>query len=261
MGTIDIAENIFAQQKWVRKVILRAYEASALQNVFVNLAVRSGVKLRAEASKYSNIADLVNLAFNYVDILFTITPVQVKQEISGLLKILAASKPKFVLEIGTARGGTLFLFTRVVSPDAVVISLDLPQGEGGGGYYSDWKIPFYESFAVHKQKVHLVRLNSHAASTLNAIKRILGDNLLDFLFLDGDHTYDGVKADFDMYSPLVRKGGLIVFHDICMESFANYTELEGGVNKFWNEIKRSYQHEEIISTPDQKGFGIGVLYT
>jgi len=37
---------------------------------------------------------------------------------------------------------------------------------------------------------------------------------LDFLFIDGDHTYEGVKRDFEMYSPLVRNGGIIAFHDI-----------------------------------------------
>jgi predicted O-methyltransferase YrrM len=37
---------------------------------------------------------------------------------------------------------------------------------------------------------------------------------LDFLFIDGDHTYEGVKQDFEMYTPLVRKGGLVAMHDI-----------------------------------------------
>jgi len=36
----------------------------------------------------------------------------------------------------------------------------------------------------------------------------------DFLFIDGDHTYEGVEGDFEMYSPLVRRGGIIAFHDI-----------------------------------------------
>ena len=43
-------------------------------------------------------------------------------------------KPRFLLEIGTARGGTLFLFTRVSSSDALIISVDLPGGLFGGGY-------------------------------------------------------------------------------------------------------------------------------
>jgi predicted O-methyltransferase YrrM len=42
----------------------------------------------------------------------------------------------------------------------------------------------------------------------------LKDNKVDFLFIDADHSYEGVKKDFEMYSPLVRKGGIIAFHDI-----------------------------------------------
>jgi hypothetical protein len=60
-----------------------------------------------------------------------------------------------------------------------------------------------------------------------------------------------------MYSPLVRKGGLIAFHDICKGPL----ELAGEVNKFWKETKHAYGHLEIIGSYDQKGFGIGVLYT
>jgi hypothetical protein len=33
------------------------------------------------------------------------------------------------------------------------------------------------------------------------------------LFIDGDHRYEGVRRDFEMYSPLVGAGGLIAFHD------------------------------------------------
>jgi hypothetical protein len=157
------------------------------------------------------------------------------------------------LEIGTGRGGTLFLLTRVSSPDAVIISLDLPQGEFGGGWYPDWKMPLYRSFALYHQKIYLIREDSHAAPTLEMVEGILNGHMLDFLFIDGDHTYEGVKLDFQMYSPLVRKGGLIALHDIC-----KYPRCE--VNKFWSETKHAYLYQEIISRRNQKGAGIGVLY-
>ena len=37
---------------------------------------------------------------------------------------------------------------------------------------------------------------------------------LDLLFIDGDHSYDGVRADFELYGRLVRPGGLIALHDV-----------------------------------------------
>lgn len=51
---------------------------------------------------------------------------------------------------------------------------------------------------------------------------------MDFLFIDGDHAYEGVKADFEMYSPLVRKGGLVALHDICVHP----PEMDCHVDKF-----------------------------
>jgi cephalosporin hydroxylase len=58
----------------------------------------------------------------------SIKPNQVRYEVAKLLDVLAEVKPKVILEIGTAGGGTLFLFTRVADPEAKIISVDLPGG-------------------------------------------------------------------------------------------------------------------------------------
>ncbi len=47
--------------------------------------------------------------------------------------------------------------------------------------------------------------------------KIKEDNLIDLLFIDTDHTYDLTKKELDEYSPYVRKGGIILFHDSYME--------------------------------------------
>ena len=140
-------------------------------------------------------------------------------------------RPRAVLEIGTASGGTLFLFTRMAADDAEVISVDLPEGEFGGGY-PPWKSRLFRSFARDGQKVHLIREDSHSPETLNEVRKVLGGCPVDFLFIDGDHTYEGVRRDFEMYSPLVREGGVIAFHDICHGP----VESVGGVPDFWREI-------------------------
>lgn len=48
------------------------------------------------------------------------------------------------------------------------------------------------------------------------------------LFIDGDHSYEGVKADWDNFSPFVKEGGWILFHD-CDET-------SPGVVKLFDEI-------------------------
>lgn len=44
------------------------------------------------------------------------------------------------------------------------------------------------------------------------------DGWLDFVFIDGDHSYEGVKADIEAWRPKVRSGGMIAGHDINMKS-------------------------------------------
>jgi predicted O-methyltransferase YrrM len=184
-----------------------------------------------------------------------IAPKQIESELQILLNILRKRAILSMLEIGTARGGTLFLFTRVINSSARIISLDLPKGKFGGGYEA-FKIPFFTNFARKNQQIFLVRANSHSSSSLSTIKSILKGQKIDFLFIDGDHAYEGVKKDFQMYSPLVRKGGIVVFHDIV----AHDPTVGCGVDRFWSEIKQSQRHVEIVEKQNQKWAGIGILY-
>ena len=86
------------------------------------------------------------------------------------------------------------------------------------------------------------------------MQNILAGRQLDLLFIDGDHAYEGVKSNFEMYAPFARDGALIAFHDILKHSSEG-----GGVDRYWNEIKAGYRHVEFISPPMQFG-GIGVLW-
>jgi cephalosporin hydroxylase len=198
--------------------------------------------------------EALNLAESFHYGRIRITPMQVRSEIEAFLELLVARAPRVVLEIGTADGGTLFLFTRVADPGALMISVDLPGGPFGGGYAS-WKAALYRSFARPGQEIHLLRGDSHDPSTAKRVTERLGNEPVDLLFIDGDHTYEGVKADFETYSPLVRSGGLIAFHDIVPGS----EEAVGGVPRFWDELKRSPGSGEIVADWNQGGYGIGYL--
>jgi len=79
---------------------------------------------------------------------------------------------------------------------------------------------------------------------------------IDLLFIDGDHSYQGVKSDFEMYSPLVRDSGIVAFHDIA------HARSDYGVKLFWNEIKNGYKYREIINSgaSADQALGIGLLW-
>jgi len=110
-------------------------------------------------------------------------------------------------------------------------------------------------FTRPKQTIHLLRGDSHDQEMFNEVKKRLPVGGLDFLFIDGDHTLGGVQNDYEMYSPLVKPGGAIIFHDICIHR----TEFNCHVDKFWNALKRDREHWEFIENPAQGQYGIGVI--
>lgn len=161
---------------------------------------------------------------------------------------------KDIVEIGTGHGGTLWLW-RHLPGNSSVISVDLPNGEFGGGLTDD-DMQRLKNWSNPGDNIFLAPYDSHLPSTVLEVEdtlRAIGDGQCDILFIDGDHTYEGVKKDFEMYKHLVRAGGLIVLHDIAdhSETFPTCT-----VDKFWKEI--SGMKMEIIKEPKTWG-GIGII--
>ena len=193
---------------------------------------------------------------------------QSRFEILRLGELLQSRAPMRSLEIGTSFGGTLYFLFALSPPGAKVISVDLPSGPFGGGYPLR-KVPLYRKFPIAGQRLSLIRANSHAPETKERVLRILGGELLDYLFIDADHTYRGVELDFQMYSPLVRSGGVVAFHDIVTHKQGSACD----VARFWGEVKQRYDHLEFVDAPPNSGLpltihgdqmdtsGIGVVFS
>lgn len=184
----------------------------------------------------------------------SIRPRQNPVEIEWLYQAICDLHPRRVLEIGTAKGGTLYLWTQAATKDATIVSLDLPGGKFGGGY-PEARVPFYEAFPQPNQTLVLMRDDSHTTASLEAVKEHFGNQLIDFAFIDGDHTYDGVRQDVMMYGPLVREGGLLGFHDILPQEKSPETQ----VHRLWNELREHHEVQEFIAHDSPRKIGIGLL--
>jgi len=178
---------------------------------------------------------------------------QITWELMGLIGVVRRLRPQVVMEIGTRKGGTLFCWARSAMPDALLLSVDLPGGRYGGGQ-SENEANRFRGFLQSDQQLVCVRDDSHRPETLDQVKSVLGERSVDFLFIDGDHTFMGVAQDFEMYAPLVRPGGKVAFHDI-----APHTDQSCGVDEFWRSVKDRYEHEEFVYDWKQGWSGIGVL--
>ena len=98
------------------------------------------------------------------------------EEIYSLYTLMLQEYPKNIVEIGTARGGTLYLWLQAATEDAVVISIDLPGGKFGGGY-RECRVPFYQSFKKADQRLHLLRCNSRDPANPGKIKKFVEDEI------------------------------------------------------------------------------------
>jgi predicted O-methyltransferase YrrM len=223
--------------------------------LFGRIAVRFAFRRFREMNQSLNdLSDAVGMSLEFNHLGISITPMQIREEITQFLEVAKEINPKTIVEIGTAKGGTLYLLTRIADKSAKLVSIDLPGGLFGGGY-ERWRIPMIQSFARDSQEIVLVRGNSHEEETVRKLKDVLGGRTIDLLFIDGDHRYEGVRKDFEFYSPFVRTGGIIAFHDICHGPAKSV----GGVPDFWKEISVKYQSRNILKDSAQGGCGIGVL--
>ena len=240
-------------RSFIRKVIIFLDEKTGIVSFLLTPYI-------AYKARRLDLNKLLEELFNGKSVLSMLyRPMQIRWEVEELAKMLRDLKPKYILEIGAARGGTLFIWTRVASEGALIISIDLPGGPFGGGY-PFFKGLTYKLFARGRQRIVLIRGDSHNLETLRKVERRLNGEKLDFLFIDGDHRYEGIKNDFEMYSPLVKEGGIIALHDIVPGPFENV----GEVPRFWRELKEitkegRYELMELVKSWNQGGYGIGVV--
>jgi predicted O-methyltransferase YrrM len=224
-----------------------AYERATRAVVF-----REAAKLRDACSRESDLGRVVDTVLASD----RFRPEQRKFEIVRLLAALRDRRPRLLCEIGGRVGGSLALFAQVAAPDARVLSIDLA--------YRTAQREGLKAFAVGSQQIACVTADSHAPSTRQLVERWLAGEMLDFLLIDGDHTFEGVAQDFEMYTPLVRAGGLIALHDIVpdslMRSGVKTDAYVGEVPLFWKELRtRGFRTEELVESWDQDGCGIGVI--
>ncbi len=214
------------------------------------------VKMRAKSAHTLDDAVRVAMELKLLDVSFTAN--QSPTEVSRLLSLLSERRPRVVLEIGTGFGGTLFLFATVTRPGGKLVSVD--------SYMPAWRRVIYNAFGIGGQRVVLVKADSHRKGTFEFIKGIVGQGV-DFLFIDDGHMYAEVKRDYELYSGLVRRGGVIALHDINPDHQTLYghstpeKRWSGGVPQFWRELERGNRAAiEIIERWGQDGYGIGVLF-
>jgi len=74
-----------------------------------------------------------------------------------------------------------------------------------------------------------------------------------YIYIDGDHSYKGVKTDYQLFFSRLEKGGLMVFHDVTVKKTPELGTF--GVWKLWQELKDN----DKITFFEPKDSGLGIL--
>lgn len=180
---------------------------------------------------------------------------QHRHEILSFLYFLESTLPPnaklgTVVEIGSHRGGTSAMFCQA---GANVYSIDLPTGPWGG--IGEDSARSRDEFLTRQfpTTYHPIWGDSHDQNIQVQLGRLVPRESVDLLFIDGDHSYLGVREDYKMYWQLVRPGGVIAFHDI--NDTAYHRDRGVVVSDFWKQLEGE-KHEFTINA---EWGGIGAL--
>jgi len=161
--------------------------------------------------------------------------------------MVSALRPRIFVELGAYRGVSYCAFCQTVKTlklDAKCYAVDTWQGDEHAGKL--------EEGVLAKLKAHHDPLYSEFSrlirSTFDEALNHFGESSVDLLHIDGFHTYEAVRHDFETWKPKLSERGVVIFHDI------NVRERGFGVWKFWDEMKREYPHFEFSHM-----HGLGVL--
>jgi len=149
-------------------------------------------------------------------------------EASYMYKLVKSLENPVIVEIGRFKGGSTLLIASAMKGGRL-ISLDLHLKmmlKTEGNIYDEELKSILKRYGV-ESKVEIVVADS---------KRFPNENLeVDFIFIDGDHSYEGVKADYEHWIDTVKRGGHILFHDAC--NSRPYATLHEGIQRLVKELK------------------------
>jgi len=182
-------------------------------------------------------------------------PVQRRPEVLALAELIRSSNYGSMLEIGTSTSGTSLLISRALRAPAHLTTVDVQ------ARYDPTRLRKAIPREIDEQ---LLIADSHDHRTVDLV-RGGREQRFDVVFIDGDHSYEGVRLDTERFAPLARPGGIVVFHDIQdarpSEQHSRDGVYVGGVPTWWRQIVDTSEDHfmEFVSDSHQSGFGIGVI--
>ena len=162
--------------------------------------------------------------------------------------LIKETVPKLLVELGTHWGHSYFSFCQAVAEaniSAKCYAVDTWKGDEHTGYYGE---DVFERVDAHN-KEHYARFSRLLRMSFDEAIVYFSDRSIDLLHIDGMHTYEAVKHDFEAWLPKLAPAAVILLHD------TNVRERGFGVWKFWEELQICYP----LNLEFVHSHGLGVL--
>ena len=177
----------------------------------------------------------------------TLTPTAWGGHIPFMFCLIKFMRPRTYVELGTHYGASFFAVCQAIEEfkiDCTPVAVDLWIGDEHAGHYKE---EVYDTFKwVHQQKYG--GIGQQLRKDFNEAAKDFGDNSIDLIHIDGLHTYEAVKNDYETWLPKLSTNGVILFHDTTVQ------ERGFGVWKLWDEIK-----EKQVSFNFTHTHGLGII--
>lgn len=171
---------------------------------------------------------------------------QIPEELADFiisLKKLEKTRGKFrsLLEIGFGNGSTNTILNKFFKFEKIVVVDNFSANTSN------------DSLVSNLRNKNLIVLCGDSTSDI-CIKNVEKFSPFDLIFIDGNHQEPFVGKDFENFSSLIKKNGIVVLHDIASKEWPD-------VSKRWSKIKTSkkFNHKEFICKDYRTQFGIGLL--
>ena len=160
-----------------------------------------------------------------------------------LFELASKIKNGYGVEIGSFVGASACFLAAGMNHQTKLICIDTWENDAMSEGKRDTKKEFDENTKLYKEKI--VKVQGYSTNVVEEVFSIT--QTIDLLFIDGDHSYEGCKADWDLYSPYLKSGSCVIFHDIgwaegvvkVIEKDAKpkMSSFDSLPNMFWGYIK------------------------
>jgi tetratricopeptide (TPR) repeat protein len=160
--------------------------------------------------------------------------------------IVVASRPRLLVELGTDKGVSYAAFCEAVLRARLgtrCFAVDTWTGDDHAGHYGE---DVYNDLRDFHDKRY-VAFSNLLRSTFDDAVRYFEDGSIDLLHIDGYHTYEAVKHDYETWRPKLSDRAVVLFHD------TNVRERDFGVHQFFAEISKQFPSFEF-----RHGYGLGI---